>query len=67
MIAVRSDFFTSSIESNNGKVMILGGGEPLMIGDTMIGALAVSGGTAAQDSELAEYGKEILKEVIECL
>ncbi len=53
--------------SNNGKVMILGGGEPLMIGDTMIGALAVSGGTAAQDSELAEYGKEILKEVIECL
>ena len=28
--------------SNDGKVMILGGGEPLMIGNTMIGALGVS-------------------------
>lgn len=53
--------------SNDGKVMILGGGEPLMVGKTMIGALAVSGGTAVEDSELAEYGKNIMKEVIECL
>ncbi|MCM1427501.1 MAG: heme-binding protein [Eubacterium sp.] len=50
--------------SNDGKVMILGGGEPLMVGNTMIGALGVSGGTAAQDTELAAYGKTILKEVI---
>ncbi len=53
--------------SNDGKVMILGGGEPLMVGDTMIGALGVSGGTATQDTELAAYGRSILKEVIECL
>lgn len=53
--------------SNEGKVMILGGGEPLMVGDTMIGALGVSGGTAAQDTELAAYGKDMLKEVIKCL
>lgn len=53
--------------SNEGKVMILGGGEPLMVGDTMIGALGVSGGTAAQDTELAAYGRAILKEVIACL
>ncbi|MCM1253755.1 MAG: heme-binding protein [Clostridium sp.] len=53
--------------SNDGKVMILGGGEPLMVGNTMIGALGVSGGTAAQDTELAAYGKMILKEVITCL
>lgn len=53
--------------SNEGKVMILGGGEPLMVGDTMIGALGVSGGTAVQDTELAAYGKDILKEVIKCL
>lgn len=51
----------------NGKVMILGGGEPLMIGDTMIGALAVSGGSAAEDTDLAAYGKNALKEVIKCL
>lgn len=53
--------------SNEGKVMILGGGEPLMIGKTMIGALGVSGGTADQDTELAAYGKDMLKEVIKCL
>ena len=53
--------------SNDGKVMILGGGEPLMVGDTMIGALGVSGGTAVQDTELAAYGKSMLKEVITCL
>lgn len=53
--------------SGEGKIMILGGGEPLMVGDTMIGALGVSGGTADQDTELAAYGKDILKEVIKCL
>lgn len=53
--------------SNEGKVMILGGGEPLMIGKTMIGALGVSGGSAEQDTQLAAYGKDMLKEVIKCL
>ena len=53
--------------SNDGKVMILGGGEPLTVGDTMIGALGVSGGTATQDTELAAYGRAMLKEVISCL
>jgi uncharacterized protein GlcG (DUF336 family) len=53
--------------SNDGKVMILGGGEPLMVGETMIGALGVSGGTATQDTELAAYGRSILKEVIACM
>jgi uncharacterized protein GlcG (DUF336 family) len=53
--------------SNDGKVMILGGGEPLKVGDTMIGALGVSGGTAKQDTELAAYGSSVLKEVIKCL
>ena len=53
--------------SNDGKVMILGGGEPLTGGDTMIGALGVSGGTATQDTELAAYGRAMLKEVIACL
>lgn len=53
--------------SNDGHVMILGGGEPLMIGEVMVGALGVSGGSAAQDSELAEYGRNIFKEVVKCL
>ena len=45
--------------SNDGKVMILGGGVPLYSGDTMIGALGVSGGTAKQDTDLANYGAEV--------
>ena len=53
--------------SHDGKVMILGGGEPLMVGETMIGALAVSGGSASQDTDLAAYGSSALKEVIKCL
>ena len=53
--------------SNDGKVMILGGGEPLMIGNTMIGALGVSGASAQEDSDLAAFGAAALKEVITCL
>ena len=53
--------------SNDGKVMILGGGEPLMIGNTMIGALGVSGASAEDDSYLAAFGAAALKEVITCL
>ncbi len=53
--------------SNDGKVMILGGGEPLMVGNTMIGAIGVSGASAKDDSDLAAYGNTALKEVIACL
>lgn len=53
--------------TNQGKVVIFGGGEPLTVGDRIIGALGVSGGSAQQDTDLAAYGKEILKEVISCL
>ncbi len=50
--------------TNEGKIVIFGGGEPLYIGETMIGALGVSGGTAEQDTGLAQFGKEKLKEVM---
>ena len=42
--------------SNDGKVMILGGGVPLYSEGRLIGALGVSGGTAERDTALAEYG-----------
>ncbi len=45
--------------SNDGKVMILGGGVPLTVEGQIVGALGVSGGTAAMDSALAEYGEKI--------
>lgn len=50
--------------TNEGKVVIFGGGEPLYADGVMIGAIGVSGGTAEQDTKLGEYGKNILKEVI---
>ena len=53
--------------TNEGKIVIFGGGEPLEIDGKIIGAIGVSGGTAEQDTMLAAYGKEVLKEVISCL
>ncbi len=50
--------------TNDGKIVIFGGGEPLYLGDVMIGALGVSGGTAGQDTMLGRYGKNKLKDVI---
>lgn len=53
--------------TNQGKIVIFGGGEPLEVDGKIIGALGVSGGTAAQDTELAAYGKRVFEEVIACL
>ena len=50
--------------TNQGKVVIFGGGEPLYINDVLIGAIGVSGGSAEQDTRLGEYGKNKLKDVI---
>ncbi len=53
--------------TNGGRVVIFGGGEPLKRNGTIIGALGVSGGTAEQDTKLAEYGVSVFEEVIKCL
>ena len=50
--------------TNDGKIVIFGGGEPLYLGDVMIGAIGVSGGTAEQDTLLGRYAKNKLKDVI---
>ena len=48
--------------TNNGKIVIFGGGEPLKNRDgEIIGGLGVSGGSEEQDSALAAYGKEIFE------
>ena len=53
--------------TNDGKIVIFGGGEPLYKEGRIIGALGVSGGSAQEDTDLAAYGSSILKEVISCL
>jgi len=52
--------------TNQGKIVIFGGGEPLKVNGTIIGALGVSGGTAPEDTALAAFGKDIFEEVIKC-
>lgn len=49
--------------SNDGKVMILGGGVPLYASGKLIGALGVSGSTVEKDTALAEYGFRIFEEI----
>lgn len=53
--------------TNNGRIVIFGGGEVLEYDGHIVGALGVSGGSAAQDTAIAAYGKEVFKEVLECL
>lgn len=53
--------------TNNGKIVIFGGGVPLYAGDTLIGGLGVSGGTEEQDTFLGDYGKAVFEKIIEKL
>ena len=48
--------------TNNGKIVIFGGGGPLCREGSVIGALGVSGGTEEQDTYLAEFGKQVFEE-----
>ncbi len=42
--------------SNGGRIMIFAGGLPLKKGGKVVGAIGVSGGSGAQDQEVAEAG-----------
>lgn len=53
--------------TNEGRIVIFGGGEVLKRDGVILGALGVSGGSAKQDTDLAAYGKSIFEEVITCL
>lgn len=52
--------------TNEGKIVIFGGGEPILYKGKVIGGLGVSGGTEDQDIELAAYGKSVLEEALRC-
>ncbi|WP_109123605.1 heme-binding protein [Dyella sp. C11] len=41
-------------ESNSGKVVIFGGGVPVIVGGTIVGAVGTSAGTVEQDVAVAE-------------
>lgn len=46
------------------KVITFGGGYPLKIGNKLVGAIGVSGGTAEQDMLVSKYGVEVFEEVV---
>lgn len=50
--------------TNQGRIVIFGGGEPLYYKNKLVGAIGVSGGTEHEDTSLAEYGKDIIEEVM---
>ncbi|MDO5426002.1 MAG: cob(I)yrinic acid a,c-diamide adenosyltransferase [Eubacteriales bacterium] len=46
------------------KMVFFGGGVPLKVGEQLIGALGVSGGTGEEDNAIAEYALKVLPEVL---
>lgn len=51
--------------TNQGRIVIFGGGEPLKANGRIVGGLGVSGGSEEQDTALAAYGSQVFnKEVL---
>jgi uncharacterized protein GlcG (DUF336 family) len=48
--------------TNEGQIVIFGGGVPLIQNGTIIGALGVSGGSEEDDTYLAEFGAKVFRE-----
>ena len=49
--------------TNGGKIVIFGGGEPLVgRSGQIVGGLGVSGGSEEQDTALAAYGKQVFEQ-----
>ena len=44
--------------TNNGRIIVFGGGEPLKTDGAVVGGLGVSGGSEEQDTALGRFGKE---------
>lgn len=52
--------------TNGGKIVIFGGGEPLLgRNGEIIGGLGVSGGSEAQDTDLAAFGKMYFEKIMQ--
>lgn len=49
----------TGMELSNGGLAAFHGGLPIMVSDTMIGAIGVSGGSADQDLDIARYATEV--------
>ena len=59
------DEIIEKVATNGGKIVIFGGGDPLKIGDSIVGGLGVSGGSEDEDTFLSAYGAEYFKKLTE--
>lgn len=48
---------------NQKPITIVGGGVPIKVNNQTIGGLGISGGTAEEDVEIAQYGLKVYKEL----
>ncbi len=53
--------------TNDGQIVIFGGGDPLKVGDRIIGGLGVSGGTEEQDTALSAFGASAFEQILKNL
>ncbi len=50
--------------TNNGQIVIFGGGVPLKVNGKILGGLGVSGGSEEQDTYLADFGGKVFDELV---
>ncbi len=50
--------------TNGGRIVIFGGGDPLVYNGMIIGGLGVSGGSEEQDTALSAYGASLINEIM---
>ncbi len=50
--------------TNDGQIVVFGGGDPLEYGGGIIGGVGVSGGTEAEDTSLSAYGAGLVAEIM---
>ena len=50
--------------TNDSKIVVFGGGDPLKHNGRIIGGLGVSGGTEEQDTYLSAYGASIVEQIL---
>lgn len=44
-----------AIQTNDLRITLVAGGDPLFVNDKVVGGIGIGGGTEAQDCEIAEY------------
>ncbi len=50
--------------TNDSRIVVFGGGEPLKVGGKVVGGLGVSGGTEAEDTALAAFGATVFERLV---